>query len=72
VGIVPHRPCLFNRLPGHLVVASVVSFFNLPDDTICAYIGAGEVVVLKARTTRDLDRWATGSGDRLMGGSSCG
>jgi carbohydrate diacid regulator len=41
-----------------LVVASVVSFFSLPDDNICAYIGSGEVVVLKASATQDLHLWA--------------
>ncbi len=44
------------------VIDSVVSFFHLPDDTICAYIGAGEVVVLKASSTQDLRAWAEGDG----------
>lgn len=39
------------------VIASVVSFFHLPDETICAYIGEGEVAVLKASATRDLEPW---------------
>ncbi|HEY7293417.1 MAG TPA: helix-turn-helix domain-containing protein [Dehalococcoidia bacterium] len=41
-----------------LVIASIVSFFNLPSDTICGYIGDGEIAVLKASTSVDLDRWA--------------
>ena len=40
------------------VIDSIVSFFHLPDDTICAYIGAGEVAVLKASSTQDLSAWA--------------
>jgi carbohydrate diacid regulator len=39
------------------VVSSVVSFFHLPNDTICAYIGEGEVAVLKACSTQDLEAW---------------
>ncbi|HEX8036936.1 MAG TPA: helix-turn-helix domain-containing protein, partial [Ktedonobacterales bacterium] len=41
-----------------LVIATVVSFFDLQNDTICAYIGDGEVAVLKASSTRDLVKWA--------------
>ncbi len=40
-----------------LVISSIVSFFHLPNDTICAYIGNGEVVVLKASSTHDLVDW---------------
>jgi carbohydrate diacid regulator len=42
-----------------LVVNSIVNFFHLPNDTICAYIGAGEVAVLKASSTQDLNAWTT-------------
>jgi carbohydrate diacid regulator len=35
-----------------------VSFFHLPDDTICTDLGGGELVVLKASNTRNLGRWA--------------
>jgi carbohydrate diacid regulator len=41
-----------------LVIASIVSFFNLPNDTICGYIGDGEIAVLKASASVDLERWA--------------
>ncbi len=41
-----------------MVIKSVVSFFQLPNDTICAYIGDGEVAVLKASNTRNLVGWA--------------
>jgi carbohydrate diacid regulator len=56
-------------LPGHdawlrrsflrarLVISSVVSFFELPNETICAYIGDGEVAVLKASSSQDLAAW---------------
>ncbi|MDX2242413.1 MAG: helix-turn-helix domain-containing protein [Leptolyngbyaceae cyanobacterium bins.302] len=40
-----------------LVINSVVNFFHLPNDTICAYIGDGEVAVLKASSTQDLAAW---------------
>ena len=40
------------------VISSVVQFFHLPSDTICAYIGAGEVAVLKASDAKNLEPWA--------------
>jgi carbohydrate diacid regulator len=40
------------------VIDAVVRFFQLPNDTICAYIGDGEVAVLKAADTRNLRSWA--------------
>ncbi|MBD2076147.1 helix-turn-helix domain-containing protein [Phormidium sp. FACHB-592] len=43
-----------------LVISSVVSFFHLPNDTICAYIGDGEIAVLKASSTQDLAAWTNG------------
>lgn len=46
----------------NLVIRSIVSFFHLPNDTICAYIGDGEVAVLKASDTKNLGSWAA-SGD---------
>ncbi len=46
------------RRRAQLVIASVVGFFNLPNDTICAYIGDGEVAVLKASGTVDLAPWS--------------
>jgi carbohydrate diacid regulator len=42
------------------IIGSVVSFFHLPSDTICAYIGDGEVAVLKASNTKNLAGWAEG------------
>ncbi len=48
-----------------LVIESVVHFFHLPTDAICAYIGDGEVAVLKASAASDLAAWTdhTDSGD---------
>lgn len=46
------------RRRAQLVIGSVVSFFHLPNDTICAYIGDGEVAVLKASDTKNLGTWA--------------
>jgi carbohydrate diacid regulator len=40
-----------------LVITSIVNFFQLPDETICAYIGDGEIAVLKASSTQDLVAW---------------
>lgn len=50
------------RRRAQLVIGSVVNFFQLPNDTICAYIGEGEVAVLKASNTKNLVSWA-GSDD---------
>lgn len=46
------------RRRAQVVVGIVVSFFHLPNDTICAYIGDGEVAVLKASNTQNLIIWA--------------
>ncbi|MBB6097401.1 carbohydrate diacid regulator [Deinobacterium chartae] len=43
-----------------LVIGAIVSFFRLPNDTICAYIGAGEIAVLKASDTKNLTNWVSG------------
>ncbi|HEX5164528.1 MAG TPA: helix-turn-helix domain-containing protein [Thermomicrobiales bacterium] len=53
---VEHEGSSIRRRAQH-VIASVVSFFNLPDDTICGYIGNGEIAVLKASADRDLSDW---------------
>ncbi len=39
------------------LIKSVVSYFSLPRDTICAYIGNGEIAILKASSSRDLAGW---------------
>ncbi len=46
------------RRRAQLVIGSIVNFFHLPNDTICAYIGDGEVAVLKASNTQNLVVWA--------------
>jgi carbohydrate diacid regulator len=55
------------RQRARAVIGSVVSFFHLPDETICAYIGDGEIAILKASNTRNLALWA----DRHDPGASC-
>lgn len=41
-----------------MIIGSIVKFFHLPNDTICAYIGGSEIAVLKASSTQDLEAWA--------------
>jgi carbohydrate diacid regulator len=53
-----------------MVIKSVVSFFHLPNDTICAYIGNGEVAVLKASNTKNLAIWADDQAVPLDGNAS--
>src|SRR4051794_25652738 len=45
------------RHRAQFVISSIVDFFHLPNDTICGYIGAGEVAVLKASNTKNLVTW---------------
>jgi carbohydrate diacid regulator len=45
------------RRRAEAIIQSVVRYFNLPSAAICAYIGDGEVAVLKASTTQDLVPW---------------
>lgn len=40
-----------------LVIGSIVNFFRLPSDTICADIGNGEIAVLKASDSKNLETW---------------
>jgi carbohydrate diacid regulator len=58
------------RRRAQLVIASIVGFFNLRDDTICAYIGDGEVAVLKASGTQDLAPWSDHEEPDGLAGSS--
>ena len=56
----PHLPEtaeVQRRRRAQLVIASVVGFFDLPSDSICAYIGDGDIAVLKASSTQDLVAW---------------
>lgn len=45
------------RRRAQMVVGIVVDFFHLPNDTICAYIGEGEVAVLKASNRHNMAPW---------------
>lgn len=47
------------RQRANVIISSVVDFFHLPNDTICAYIGEGEVAVLKASNKKNLSAWVT-------------
>lgn len=58
------------RRRAQLVVASVVGFFNLPDDTICAASGDGEVAVLKASDSKNLESWVDRDDDPEPAGDS--
>jgi carbohydrate diacid regulator len=40
------------------VIDCVVRFFSLPNAAICAYLGDGDVAVLKASSSRDLAPWS--------------
>jgi carbohydrate diacid regulator len=55
------------RRRAEIVISSVVGFFNLPDDTICGYVGNGEVAVLKASRSRDLLPWSADLPDQEDG-----
>lgn len=48
------------RRRAQATISSVASFFKLPNNAICGYIGNGEIAVLKASSTQDLAAWATG------------
>lgn len=48
------------RRRAQATISSVATFFKLPTDAICGYIGNGEIAVLKASTTQDLAAWANG------------
>ncbi|MGF1536937.1 MAG: PucR family transcriptional regulator [Elainellaceae cyanobacterium] len=39
------------------IIDSIVGFFHLPDDTICADLGNGQIVVLKASNSKNLEHW---------------
>ncbi|MGF1515264.1 MAG: PucR family transcriptional regulator [Elainellaceae cyanobacterium] len=39
------------------IIDSIVGFFHLPDDTICADLGNGQIAVLKASNSKNLEHW---------------
>lgn len=45
------------RRKAQVLIGSVVSFFHLPDDTICSDLGGGEIAVLKASNNKNLGNW---------------
>lgn len=52
------------------IIDSIVGFFHLPNDMICAYIGEGEIAVLKASDTKNLTTWADSAADSGVQSSS--
>jgi carbohydrate diacid regulator len=52
------------------IIDSIVTFFNLPDDTICADLGSGQLAVLKASDSKNLDPWAVAAVPPAEKGSS--
>jgi carbohydrate diacid regulator len=42
----------------------IVNFFHLPNDTICADLGAGTICILKASDTKNLDLWANAATEK--------
>ncbi len=53
-----------------LLIGSVVGFFLLPDETICAASGDGEVAVLKASDSKNLASWVDQDDDPESPGAS--
>lgn len=51
------------------VISSIISFFHLPNDTICADLGQGKVCVLKASDTKNLDLWVGGDTSKRLDSS---
>ncbi|MGN6758199.1 MAG: PucR family transcriptional regulator, partial [Thermomicrobiales bacterium] len=51
------------------LIESVVRFFKLPSDTICAHLSDGEVAVLKASNSSNLDTWAEDLDNAELGAS---
>ena len=43
------------------IIDTIIRFFHLPDDLICAYLGGGEIAVLKASDRQNLAAWADDS-----------
>lgn len=53
----PLQSSLIQQRRSQTVIQSIVSFFLLPNDTICADLGQGRIAVLKASDTKNLDPW---------------
>lgn len=52
------QPSESRQQRSQFITDSIVSFFHLPNDTICADLGQGEFAVLKASDTRNMGSWA--------------
>lgn len=52
------------------LIGSIVSFFHLPNDTICADLTQGTIAVLKASDSKNLDPWAKCDDNSEVGASS--
>ena len=52
------------------IIRSIVGFFHLPNDTICAWNGDAEIAVLKASDTKNLETWVDREGDPEPPGAS--
>lgn len=46
------------------LIGIIVSFFHLPNDTICADLGAGTICILKASDTKNLDLWVNTANEK--------
>jgi carbohydrate diacid regulator len=59
----PALPTLDGTDHGHAqlrsreIFAEIVSFITLPHDTICTGLGNGEIPILRASNSRNLDEW---------------
>lgn len=50
----PHRKTLKD-----VAIASIRRFFKLPNETICVDTGAGDIAILKATNSKNLEEWMT-------------
>lgn len=53
---------VYARHRSQRVIRAIVNYFHLPNDLICAYMGDGEIVILKAADSNSLADWANGNG----------
>jgi carbohydrate diacid regulator len=55
--VVGHQVGVQEQHRAQSIIRSITNYFNLPSDLICAYLGNGEIVVLKAADSRNLAAW---------------
>ncbi|MBP8948104.1 MAG: helix-turn-helix domain-containing protein [Candidatus Promineofilum sp.] len=58
-----HRADVQAQHRAQYVIRAVVNYFRLPSDLTCAYVGHGEIAVLKAADANSLADWAEADGD---------